>query len=164
MTTRAEAFAAQAAADLQAYELLATSGLPRSHALHQLQMWLEKLCKAYLWLPEATVDGLRLRHNVVAKVLPQLIAQHWRRIGFAQQPNMKEVRRICRDIDLLHPQVDDHGRRPDNVEYPWIGPNGDAEVPARWSFSLIRSLHSGSGRLLLKAAVAITRNPTIYQG
>ncbi len=48
MTTRAEAFAAQAAADLDVYDLLAKSGLPSSHCLHYLQMWLEKLCKAYL--------------------------------------------------------------------------------------------------------------------
>ena len=70
MTTRSEAFAAQAASDLDAYETLAKSTLPSSHRLHYLQMWLEKLCKAYLWLPDATDEGLRGRHNVVDRVLP----------------------------------------------------------------------------------------------
>ncbi len=68
MTTRSEAFAAQAASDLDAYDILASSTLPSSHRLHYLQMWLEKLCKAYLWLPEAAADDLRSKHNVVDKV------------------------------------------------------------------------------------------------
>src|SRR5271157_3344290 len=63
MTTRSEAFAAQAASDLDAYDILASSTLPSSHRLHYLQMWLEKLCKAYLWLPEAAADDLRGKHT-----------------------------------------------------------------------------------------------------
>ena len=43
MTTRSEAFAAQAASDLDVYDILASSTLPSSHRLHYLQMWLEKL-------------------------------------------------------------------------------------------------------------------------
>lgn len=83
MTTRAEAFAAQAASDLDAYQVLANSTLPSSHRLHYLQMWLEKLCKAYLWLPDTAAEDLRIRHNVIDKVLPRIIGEHWRRIGFA---------------------------------------------------------------------------------
>ena len=86
MTTRSEAFAAQAASDLDVYDILAISTLPRSHRLHCLQMWLEKLCKAYLWLPEAAADDLRSKHNVVDKVLPRIIQEHWRRIGFTHRP------------------------------------------------------------------------------
>ncbi|EYF06105.1 hypothetical protein [Chondromyces apiculatus] len=51
MTTWSEAFAAQAASDLDAHDTLVKSSVPSSHRLHTLQMWLEKLCKAYLWLP-----------------------------------------------------------------------------------------------------------------
>lgn len=125
-------------------------------------MWLEKLCKAYLWLPEAAADDLRTRHNVVDKVLPQIIREHWRRIGFAQRPNIDSIRQLCREVDLLHPQVDDNDRRPDNVEYPWLGASGDAEVPAHWQFPLASRLHSNAGRLLLKAAMSLTRNPAVF--
>ncbi|MFO0759313.1 MAG: hypothetical protein U0359_22665 [Byssovorax sp.] len=159
MTTWSDAFAAQAASDLQAYEALALSKLPSSHRLHYLQMWLEKLCKTYLWLPVAALDDLRGRHNVVDKVLPRIIGEHWRRIGFTERPDLTSIRQLCREIDLLHPQVDDNGRRPDNVEYPWMGRGGDAEVPARWDFAIVKRLYSNAGRLLLKAAVQLTRHP-----
>ncbi len=162
MATRPEAFAAQAASDLDAYGVLANSSLPTSHRLHYLQMWLEKLCKAYLWLPDAAADELRTRHNVVDKILPRVIAEHWRRIGFTQPPDITSIRQLCREVDLLHPQVDDSGRRPDNVEYPWTGSSGSVEVPSRWEFPLARRLYSNSGRLLIKAAISLTRNPAVF--
>jgi hypothetical protein len=162
MATRSDAFAAQAASDLDAYNVLAGSPLPSSHRLHYLQMWLEKLCKAYLWLPDAAAGDLRQRHNVVDKVLPRIIGEHWRRIGFTKRPDLASIRQLCREVDLLHPQVDDNGRRPDNVEYPWTGSSGENEVPARWEFPLVRRLYSSSGRLLIKAAVSLTRNPSVF--
>jgi hypothetical protein len=58
-----------------------------------------------------------MRHNVIEKILPRMISEHWRRIGFDQRPDIAAVRALCREIDLLHPQIDDSGRRPDNVEY-----------------------------------------------
>jgi hypothetical protein len=162
MPTRAEAFAAQASSDLDAFQVLAATTLPTCHRLHYLQMWLEKLCKAYLWLPEAAADDLRLRHNVVGKVLPRMIVEHWRRIGFTQRPDMAAIRALCREIDLLHPQVDDNGGRADNVEYPWIDAGGDAISPTRWRFPLAARLRSPSGRLLMKAAIALTRRPALF--
>ena len=162
MTTWSEAFAAQAASDLDVYDFLTRSALPSSHRLHYLQMWLEKLCKAYLWRPGAHADVLRTKHNVIAKVLPVLIKEHWRRIGFVRSPNMAPIQKLCREIDLLHPQVDDNERRLDNVEYPWLGSSGGLEVPAQWKFSLAGSLDSNTGRLLLKAADRLTRNPAVF--
>ncbi len=96
MKTQSEAFAEQAASDLDAYEVLVDSNLPSSHRLHYLQMWLEKLCKAYLWLPGAAADELRTKHNVVDKVLPRMISEHWRRIGFDQRPDMAAIRQTTR--------------------------------------------------------------------
>lgn len=160
MTTLSEAFASQAASDLEAYQELSASSLPSSHRLHYLQMWLEKLCKAYLWLPDSYANELRTRHNVVEKVFPRIVGEHWRRIGFTHRPDIGSIRQLCREIDLLHPQVDENGRRPDNVEYPWIGESGDSEVPARWKFQLANRLYKNTGRLLLKAAVSLTNNPT----
>jgi hypothetical protein len=162
MTTWSEAFAAQAASDLEAYYYLSRSSLPVSHRLHYLQMWLEKLCKAYLWMPGAGANELRLKHNVIEKILPRLISEHWRRVGFENRPAMGPIRELCREIDLLHPQVDDAERRPDNVEYPWTGSSGATEVPAQWTFPLTSRLYSNPGKLLLKAAGSLTRNPALF--
>ncbi len=162
MPTMAQAFATQAGSDLDAFEAFSESTLPMCHRLHYLQMWLEKLCKAYLWLLEGMADDLRMRHNVVEKILPRMISEHWRRIGFGQRPDLTAVRALCREIDLLHPQVKDNDRRPDNVEYPWLTAGGDAMPPAEWRFPLAARLHSPTGRLLMKAAVALTRQPTIF--
>ncbi len=160
MDTWSRAFAEQAASDLDVYERLAKSTLPQNHRLHYLQMWLEKLCKAYVY--KANLDALKTTHNVVAKVLPRLINEHWRRIGLERAPNTTEIRTLCREIDLLHPQVDDDNRRPENVEYPWMGSSGEVEIPARWKFSLAQRLYSNAGRLLLKASDHITRNPAAF--
>lgn len=127
-------------------------------------MWLEKLCKAYLWKPGSEAVDLRTTHNVIAKVLPRLIVEHWRRIGFSEAPNMAAIKKLCREIDLLHPQVDDNDRRPDNVEYPWSDVSGVVHVPARWDFPIASSLHSNPGRLLLKAADRLTRDPAVFIG
>jgi hypothetical protein len=160
MDAWSSAFATQAASDLDVFEQLAKSSLPQCHRLHYLQMWLEKLCKAYVH--RANLVTLKTTHNVVAKVLPRLINEHWRRIGLERPPNMAEIRSLCREIDLLHPQVDDDNRRPDNVEYPWMGNSGEVEIPARSSFPLAQRLYSNSGRLLLKASDHITRNPAVF--
>ena len=103
-----------------------------------------------------------MRHNVVDKVLPRIIGEHWRHIGFQQRRDIVAIRQICREVDLLHPQVDDDGRRPENVEYPWLGNSGEVEVPALWNFSLARSLYSNPGRQLLKAATMLTRNASKF--
>jgi hypothetical protein len=161
MATPPEAFVEQASSDLDAYDALAASSLPCCHRLHYLQMWLEKLCKAYLWLPDTGTDDLRGRHAVVEKVLPRMIGEHWRRIGFVKRPDISAIRQICRQVDLLHPQIDDNGRRPDNVEYPWKGPSGSV-VPARWNFELVPRLYSNSGKLLLKAARSLTQTPAVF--
>lgn len=151
-----------AASDLDVYAALAALPLPACHRLHYLQMWLEKLCKAYLWLPEGAED-LRMRHNVVEKVLPRMIAEHWRRIGFDQRPDIAAIRQLCREVDLLHPQVDDNGRRPDNVEYPWPHPTtGEEMTPSAWKFTLAARLGSPTGKLLMKAAMALTRRPAVF--
>jgi hypothetical protein len=162
MTTWSEAFTVQAGSELDAFLLLEKSGLPISHRLHYLQMWLEKLCKAYLWIPETGGEDLRFKHNVIARVLPSLISRHRQRLGVRDDKDMSAIRRLCREIDLLHPQVDDEGRRPENVEYPWKGSTGEVETPAHWKFSLAGQLYTNPGRQLLKAAIVLTRNPAEF--
>ena len=160
MVSWSEAFAAQAGADLDAYGFLVKSTLPSSQRVHFLQMWLEKLCKAYVY--NTNEAALQDTHNLVAKILPRLIQEHWRRIGYDNPPRAAEIKQLCKEIDLLHPQVKDGGRRPDNVEYPWMGNRGNIEVPARWKFGLSTRLESNPGRLLVKAANVLTRNPAIF--
>lgn len=161
MATFSEAFRLQAESDLIAYESLVPTNVPVSHRLHYLQMWLEKLCKAYLWLPGAAALELRLRHQVVGAVLPRLIGEKWRRLAaFGQAPPMPAIRALCREVDLLHPQVDDGGRRPDNVEYPW-DTGGVVHVPAEYKFALAGKLYKNPGPALLKAAVQLTRDPSL---
>jgi hypothetical protein len=162
MKTWSEAFAAQALSDLQTYDHLSRSTVPASHRLSYLQMWLEKLCEAYLWSPGAPPIASKASHNVIADVLPKLIGEHWRRIGFAHRPDRREIWNLCREIDLLHPQVDDNNRRPDNVEYPWLGISEEVNVPAHWEFSLASMLYSNHGKLLLKAADRLTRRPAVF--
>ena len=107
-------------------------------------------------------ENLRTLHNVVDKVLPRMISEYWRRIGFHQRPDITAIRALCREVDLLHPQVDDNGRRPDNVEYPWIAAGGAATAPAAWQFPLAARLNTHTGRLLMKAAIALTRQPAVF--
>src|SRR5208283_2710774 len=109
MTTWQKAFTAQAASDLVVYDRLTSSSFPSSHRLHYLQMWLEKLCKAYT--PD---ENFQKTHNVIGKIFPTIVKENWRRIGFVQRPNselVEQIRQLCREIDLLHPQVDDNGDR-----------------------------------------------------
>ncbi|MCB9766825.1 MAG: hypothetical protein H6752_01420 [Candidatus Omnitrophica bacterium] len=162
MPTWPQAFAEQAKSDLEAFDFIARSNLPTCHRLHYLQMWLEKLCKAYLWLPGVGSEELRGRHAVVGKVLPRMVREHWRRIGFEKRPDITAIQEICRDIDLLHPQVDDNRRSLDNVEYPWPSDSGNIEIPSQWKFDLSSRLYTDSGRLLLKAARSLTQSPAIF--
>jgi hypothetical protein len=162
MPGMSEAFAQQAASDMAAYEALsiALPPLPRCHRLHYLQMWLEKLCKSHIRSSNLPIDVFS--HGVIAKVLPRLVAQYWRSLDFAEHPNLKGISTLCREIDLLHPQVNDGGRREDNVEYQWHSAEGIVRYPAQYDFPVAGSLQSQPGKSLLKAATLLTRNPSIF--
>jgi hypothetical protein len=162
MPIMSAAFARQAASDLAAYEILSSTktALPRCHRLHYLQMWLEKLCKAHIHGSGLPVDSFT--HGVIAKVFPRLVAQYWRSLDFNGHPNLDEITSLCREIDRLHPQVNDGGRREDNVEYPWRSAEGIVYCPAQYDFAVTGRLQSQPGKLLQKAAILLTRNPSIF--
>jgi hypothetical protein len=163
------AFLRQAQSDLDAYEVLFVTSLPSCHRLHYLQMWLEKLCKAYLWSAATTEINLpefRTSHNVIAKVLPALIREHWRSVGYVSEPDFRQIRALCREVDRLHPQLDDGGARPDNGEYPWaVFRDGTALVvaPADEAFKIADRISNHVGRQVMKAAIVLTRRPTIWR-
>ncbi len=103
-------------------------------------------------------------HNVVAKAFPALVRQYWKAIGLATKPNLDQMRDLCREIDLLHPQVDANKSRPDNVEYPWCGMReGQPRVlaPVTEQFQLAQRMMTPAGRQLMKAAVLLTRSSPV---
>ena len=157
------AFAEQSMSDQHVYSLLSrVGGLPVCHRLHYLQMHLEKLAKAALYQSSPAFEHIQ-HHNVVAKVLPQLVKAHARSVGDARPGDaarLNELRDICREIDLLQPAVDDDGRRPDNCEYPWLNRRDGEEFvlsPVRAKFRVDERLRTPLGRLLLKVAAAVSQ-------
>lgn len=157
------AFAVQAASDMRAYERMCRQpGLPMCHRLHFLQMALEKLAKSWLWRESRPdEDELHFSHNVIAKVLPRILQRHWKGLGISaalSRAKLERIRRLCREIDLLHPQVDAGQTRPDNCEYPWTAlENGGrvVKVPARERFALDGQLRTPEGKEFLKAVFAL---------
>ena len=158
------AFKRQAQSDKHVYERLCTTPLPVCHRLHYLQMFLEKLCKAHLWMQhdvgQGEPDWLR-SHAVIAKALPLIIRDYMRGQGAADvsQYRIREFRELCREIELLAPAVRDAGNRLDNCEYPWatIDNHGQPVVraPRDWDFRIESRLRGPAGREMLKVALAI---------
>jgi hypothetical protein len=124
-------------------------------------MWLERLCKAHLWRAPEVNHELLFTHGVVAKILPTLILKNAKKAGLQPGFDSQELRELCREIDLLHPQVDDGGRRPDNVEYPWAFAGGVAIAPASWTFPIQAHLYTRTGKSLRKVASWLTMNPQV---
>jgi hypothetical protein len=152
----AEAFIAQARSDLDAHnELCRSPILPSCHRLHYLQMWLEKLCKAHAWTPDALPER---KHGVVSKFLPMLVSHHWKAMGFAEKPNQGSLKKLARMVDLLHPSLDGAGRHPQNVEYPWPQ-RGSWQAPVYEHFELASQLATIDGIKFLKAAISLTHHP-----
>jgi hypothetical protein len=149
-----KAFAKQAVADFEAWnELQGKPSIPSCQKLHFLQMSCEKLCKTHLCKqPKADPKAFQASHAYIAKNLDIIIRQE-----LTLTPNPPRNYRyliacckpIAREIELLHPQVEDGGRRPDNCEYPWEQ-GGRLYVPAEYTFASLNLLETPGGRCLLK--------------
>ena len=154
------AFLKQANSDLLVYDVLSREPLPSCHRLHYLQMWLEKLCKAYIWREKGSRDDLPddMKHQVISKVLPILLKSFAERVSGNKNINVPLAKKLSREIDLLHPQVDGGGTRPDNVEYPWLSEKGGVQViaPVDYDFQIMKTITSPQGIKLLKIARALT--------
>ena len=147
------AYARQAHADWQAYQLLRSApGLPRSQALHFLQMACEKLCKASLCRNGVDPVFVQTSHAYVAANLSRIFDQHRQRLGHRALPSYstlwKQVRSLSHEIELLAPTVDPL-RRPDNCEYPWEDAAGNLVIPAEHSFATLTLLTQPAGLELL---------------
>ncbi len=148
------AFARQAASDYEAREVLVLHGgdLPRCHELHLLQMACEKLAKAQLYSTGRPPLDIQARHGFVAKQLPAILRHQYSKLykGDPDPGLTALLREISREIDLLHPQVDGGGVRPENCEYPWTDGKAEVVAPVDWTFSKLDLRQSRNGRLFLK--------------
>jgi hypothetical protein len=128
-------------------------------------MFLEKLCKVQLWRDWDPIQGrpeFLTSHGAIAKILPMTVGKLWAETtGRSIRPDeMAELRRICREIELLAPAVDDDCRRPDNCEYPWAGMDLGRPVvwaPCEWPFRLAGRLKTPVGTALIKAAFLLSQ-------
>jgi hypothetical protein len=160
-----QAFARQAASDLDAREVLAADpSLPACHALHFLQMACEKLCKASMISTGTDPMEVQRSHASIAKHLPTIIRLYMsRQARRLPRDNwiVDAIRPLARKIELLSPAVKAGGRSPQNCEYPWLAADGvSVTAPAdhRFDFSM---LFDKAGVALLKivrqAAVELQR-------
>lgn len=152
MSTQAErsyAYALQAKADLETYELLSrTPEVPQCHRYQFLQMACEKLSKAYAYRFPDVPDDIQTSHAYIAHHLPLLIGETYRRHKRSlNRWERKEIQAFAREIELLSPSVTDGDRRKDNCEYPWDDEAEVVQIPVRYSFPNLY-LNSSSVRLL----------------
>lgn len=156
------AFAKQALADFESWQVLSQlkhdtdRSVPQSQALHFLQMACEKLAKAHLCRrPKANPFEYQASHAYIAGTLPTIVEHTLQKrlpnasIALIRQ-RRKQAQHLFREIELLHPQVDDNGQRPDNCEYPWSDDSGSVRVPAEHRFEALRLADKQGGPELLK--------------
>jgi hypothetical protein len=149
----AQAYARQAASDLDAREVLAADqSLPACHALHLLQMACEKLCKASMISTGSDPMEVQRSHAFIAKHLPTIVRLYMsREAGRLPRNNwiVDAIRPLARKIELLSPAVKAGGRSPQNCEYPWIASDGSVRAPADHPFEF-SILFDKAGVALLK--------------
>jgi hypothetical protein len=131
-----KAFAEQALSDLNTRDLLADLRAPRCHRLQFLQMSAEKLCKAFL-VRDNGLNELTYKHCIIGKYLPILLRAMLMESGRsydAVEAQMRSLRPICREMDMLSPSCNANSTRADNVEYPWSDQTGRVTTPAGYPF------------------------------
>jgi hypothetical protein len=136
--------------DLNAREILVHGKAEKCHRLHFLQMAAEKACKAYL-TKMGGHDKVRKAHAYIASTLP-IIARYFYGTDSGNnqitQWELKEIKRLAREIELLAPACDDGDARRDNSEYPWQDSGGDVCIPCRYNFPNIDDGSRTIGRLI----------------
>jgi hypothetical protein len=132
----AKSYAKQALSDLNAREAVVKAGAAKCHRLHFLQMAAEKTCKAHLTLNNGH-HNLRRSHAVVKDNLPviarQFYAERSENMAIAQW-ELKAIKHLANEIELLAPACTHAGAREDNTEYPWEDSNGRVYTPCEYTF------------------------------
>jgi len=147
------AFAIQAKADLTVRDVLCLRPeVEECQQFHYLQMACEKLVKAHLFTQADVPKYVFTRHAVVAKHLPRIVGEYYRRWKRKPLPHamMRRMKALSREIELLAPAVKDAGRKQQNCEYPWEGPQRIVRCPAMDRCTSINLNRDYEGRLLLQ--------------
>src|SRR5438132_8322504 len=104
-----QAFARQAASDMNAREVLAADrSLPACHALHFLQMACEKLCKASMISTGSDPILVQRSHASIAKHLPTIAGLYLSREARRLPRDnwiVDAIRPLAKKIELLSPAV-----------------------------------------------------------
>lgn len=142
----------QARSDWDVYNAVRTASVPDCHALHYLQMAMEKLGKALLLAGGTDLNAVRRTHCAFTRFL-QIAA---RNLGFQKELGMTgpqlrahihQLLPIAYEIEQLAPALANGGP---NAEYPWEAPPGTINVPASYEFPVNSTLQLPKGRNLLK--------------
>lgn len=147
----ADAFLAQARADLAAADAVAMSGISGSSLAMLLQMVFEKLSKAALLRTRsATLDDVTSTHMTARRVL-LILRRERRRFGpLGGASAWGDVIWIIEEIERAHPQ-NARGRADAKLEYPWETSAGAIQWPER---DLPVAKHLGNPQSNLKVRVS----------
>ena len=115
-----------------------------------MQMACEKLVKAHL-CKGGGVDPKTLEksHAYIAGTLPVVLRQQLL-VCHRATWNIKHIRLLAEEIEMLAPAVRRGGTRPDNCEYPWPDSRGNVISPLDWSFKPSQLLLAKAGTTFLK--------------
>ena len=157
----ARAYARQAGADLDTWELLQEmEPVPDCHRLLFLQMSCEKLAKAHLCGSGSDPRDLQTSHAYIAKNLHLIVRQEAVESGLKSRRValiVRHAKHLAYEIELLAPAVRRGGQRPDNCEYPWEDAAGRLHLPLDWSFTSAELAAVPAGRSFLKLVRAAIR-------
>lgn len=137
MTEHQRLFLTQARSNFMVFEILSKDkNVPRSHALHYLQMATELLGKAYAW---RNGPQTKLTHSAVVKFLRSISAnpKAQKQLGYGgQNESWRHLLRksipLAEMIEDLAPALAGDGPNP---EYPWP-PNDPTETPVEFEFPI----------------------------
>lgn len=146
----ADAFLAQARADLLAADAVAVSGLAHSSFAMLLQMVFEKLAKAALLRTRsANLTDVTSTHATAGRVLLMLRRERRRFEVLGGERAWGDVIWVIEELERSHPQIARLVTHP-KLEYPWETSSGTIQWPER-DLAVARRLESP--RTNLKARV-----------
>jgi hypothetical protein len=146
----ADAFLAQARADLGAANAVAMSGLSASSLAMLLQMAFEKLAKAALLrMRSAKLDDITSTHATAGRLLKSLRLERRRFEPLGGAQAWGDVIWVIEELERAHPQVA-RSKTNAKLEYPWETTAGAIQWPEH---DLPVAKHLGNPRSNLKTRV-----------
>src|ERR1043166_6062480 len=126
--------------------------MPRISVISFLRRWAVVFSQSRAKSSQRRRD-LQASHAYVGKTLPVIAKKLLPTFAGTKSQKflafqLRALKQLAREIELLAPSVDDGGRRPDNCEYPWEDGQGALHVPAEYDFPSMKLLATPVGRLL----------------